>query len=205
MNGMRMGSVAAVACAITLVAAGGAQAADIQVTAGAGDGVGADGRCSLREAINSASDNDVASADGCVSGEPALDVIHLPAGTYQLSAGGGGDDDNAGGDLDVEGAVKITHDGPGLATIQSSGQDRVIDVQTGASAEIDGVTITGGHTLDGASSPTSQGADAENGGGIRNRGTLTLVDSVVRDNATGNGGNGSPGGRGGHGGGIFSE
>src|SRR5215218_282643 len=204
MNGMRRGSVAAAACVFTLATAGTAQAADIQVTAGAGDGVASDGQCSLREAINSASDNGLGSAVGCVQGETALDVIHLPAGTYQLSAGGS-DDTNAGGDLDVQGTVRITHDGAGVATIMGDGQDRVLDVQPAAAAELHGVTITGGRTLDGASSPSATGGGAEPGGGIRNRGSLALVDSTVSGNATGNGGDGATGGKAGDGGGVYAS
>jgi hypothetical protein len=65
-----------------LFAAGG-----IEVTAGTMAINGADGLCTLPEAIHAANAN-IASgpaAGECVAGEPGLDVIHLPAGTYTVS------------------------------------------------------------------------------------------------------------------------
>ena len=107
--------------------------------------------------------------------------------------------------------------------------DRVIDVALSETVEVDGVTVTGGHlpkSGDGApGAPGGMGAAGADGGGVRNRGTLTLRNSAVVNNIAGAGGTGGtgtgaspstegaegglgfggPGGRGGDGGGIFSD
>ena len=202
---MRLAAIAGVAVS-SIAAAAPAHAATIHVTAGAGDGVAADSTCSLREAVNAANDNDLSAASGCDhAGDPgsATDVIVVPAGTYDLSAGAG-DDANLSGDLDLTGRVEI--DGAGAAQTAISGTgDRVLDVRANAIVRVEGTTIKDGVTLSGASSasPGGNGASGEAGGGIRNASFLLLDDSVVTGNRAGAGGNaatGDPGGFGGEGG-----
>ena len=73
--------------------------------------------------------------------------------------------------IDKDLAIEGVGDGPRL---QANDRGRVIRVRAGAHARITGLVITGGRVTD----PHGQGL----GGGIENRGTLTLVDAVVRRN-----------------------
>ncbi len=74
-----------------------AQAATIPVTTTA-DVVGADGLCSLREAVFAAR-LDLA-VQGCPAGS-GDDVVQLEAKEYRLAPGGAGEDGNDSGDLDT--------------------------------------------------------------------------------------------------------
>src|SRR5438270_321446 len=69
-----------------------------------------DGRCSLREAVAAAA-TPGRRTDCAVAGRRA-NVIVLAAGRYALSIAPTGLDDNAGGDLNVAGAVPLTIVGP---------------------------------------------------------------------------------------------
>jgi hypothetical protein len=68
-------------------------------------------------------------------------------------------------------------DGEGNLTVDANATHRVFWVRTDVSAELRGVTVTGGATL-------------IYGGGIYNRGTVTLTNSTVSGNASGQGGGG---------------
>lgn len=192
------------------------------------DVVANDGQCSLREAITASRTH---APSGSKPGEcPAgtgNDVITLAPGHYLLSIPGAKEDANASGDLDVGSELTIRGAGAADTTIETNQPDRVLEVLPGASATIEGVTITGGHTPSGApggnvtgeaTSVGHEGETAEAGGGILNKGTLTLIDSTISGNTTGEGGaggsgTGNPGGNGiggfggagGAGGGIDSE
>jgi len=117
--------------------------------------------CSLREAIVAANT------------APSDDTINLPAGLYTLSITGTFEQMAAMGDLDVAANGKLTISGAGapVTTIDANGIDRVFELLTGATMELDGVTISGG-----APGSTSQG------GGILSEGTLTVTASTIRDN-----------------------
>ena len=176
-----------IAAALTVAAP--ASAATIQVTDN-GDGVTG---CTLRAAINAA--NGSGPTGTCTAGDPdpATDRIELPA-NFQFTATslGAGEEANATGDLDISGNVDIVGNG---GAITGSG-DRVIDIHSGA-VHITGATISGGVT-----------AGANDGGGIRSVGMLTLTNCVVAGNRTGSGAAGAAGaggGRGGGGGGIRSD
>ncbi len=143
-----------------------------------GDGVAADidGNLTLRAAIMEAN---------------ALDgdsVIILPAGTYYLNILNEMDSnlENAStGDLDITdltGSLTILGAGSGQTIISAaidasdidavSGlNDRVFDVLVGTELILEGVTVTGGTAIGGS------------GGGIRNVGRLSLVNTVVDGNA----------------------
>lgn len=132
-----------------------------------------DAHCSLREAILAANAR---------AGE---DVIVLRAGVYRLSLASAGEDLGATGDLDILDDLVLLGDGA-VDTIIDAGQiDRVIDVAPGVTVEIRDVTLRHGWVLGAGTS----------GGGIRNRGNLTLARSVVAVNAAPEG----------HGGGIASH
>ena len=192
---------------LPLVLAAPAAAADITVTSRVEAVVLNDGRCSLREAITAASTNAASgTAPGeCASGETALDVVHLGAGTYTLT-GDARDDANAGGDLDViGGALELRGAGRDVTTISADRVDRVVDVVgPDAVVTISGLTLTDGRAPNGTASELP-----EPGGGIRSAGTLTVRDSAIAGNRAGNGAPGDPagiagGGSGAHGGGVYA-
>jgi len=147
--------------------------------------------CSLRGAITAAN---------AESG----DTIRLPAGTYTLTIPSTAfEDANANGDLDITASLTLIGDGAATAIIQACapvppattcvGIDRVLDIdpgRKGINVQISGVTIRNGNM--------AAFADTR-GGGIRNRGTLTIADSVISGNASG-----FPGAVG-FGGGIMNE
>jgi hypothetical protein len=150
------------------------------------------GDCSLREAVEAA--NGDAVVDTCPGGT-GDDVIRLGTGTYLLATGGAGEDASVTGDLDaVGGNGALTIEGTGATTISAQGLgDRVLDILPAGTVTLRGVTITGG------------APPGENGGGIRNAGTLTLVDAAVVANRAADGAAGAPPGPGRSGGGIFSS
>ena len=97
--------------------------------------------------------------------------------------------------------------GPGASSLAVSGlsNSRVLEISSNVSVSISALTIRDGHATDGALS----GASGEDGGGIYNAGTLTLMNCVVSNNTAGNGhgyvsGFGLSGGAGGFGGGIYN-
>jgi CSLREA domain-containing protein len=197
--------VVAVACCAAPASALGATIT-VNTTA---DAQALDGLCTLREAITSANADAASSnrAGECAAGNGA-DTIVVPAGTYNLTVTGAPEDNNASGDLDISGPTTIAGAGAAVTTIDASAaHDRALRILPGASATIRGVTITGGHAPDGASgtshlgaagSPGGQGTgdpggDGEPGGGIRNDGTLSVIDTIMTRNAAGAGGRGGNG------------
>ena len=132
-------------------------------TADTADGV-CDVDCSLREAIIAA--NALAGAD----------TITLPASgvPYTLTIAGANEDAAATGDLDITADLAINGAGPLDSGISGSNLDRVFHVQ--AQVDISGVSVFNGVTTG-------------NGGGIRNEGLLTVVNSrIVWSGADGVGG-----------------
>ena len=164
---------------------------------------GDSGGCSLRSVIEAV---EAGTSNGCGTFESPTTTIHLPANTITL-----------GPQLVVnQGNMAIVGDESNPAgTVIKGGSDRVMEVKASATVELAGLEITGGHTPNGGTAP---GLYTENvvgkGGGILNKGSLTLEHAVVTENRTGNGdlglngsleGAGGSGGRGGSGGGIFNE
>ena len=159
------------------------------------DSLAGDGLCSLREAITAA--NADAPAGECAAGSGA-DVISLPAGFYSLTTAGADEDANATGDLDVTGDLTIQGAGAASTTIDGALQDRVLDVPTGVTVSLDGLTISGGRGVPGGAGPAGNptgflGGPGRGGGGILNAGTLTITNSAIEDNTTGAGGTGGSG------------
>jgi CSLREA domain-containing protein len=150
------------------------------------------GDCSLREALTAA--NGTSTVDTCPAGT-GDDVIRLGTGTYLLANGGAADNGNLTGDLDaLAGNGALTIEGTGATTISAQGLgDRVLDILAGATVMLRGVTVTGG------------APPGEDGGGIRNAGTLALVDAAVVANRAADGTAGGPPGAGHSGGGIWSS
>jgi hypothetical protein len=108
---------------------------------------------------------------------PVPSAITLPASGYGLRWTGPGEDAAASGDLDVAGDLSIVGAGPGLTIIQATGDDRAFDILPGASLTVSGARIRKGEIK------------IESGGGLRNHGSLTLIDVIVSSNrvATGSG------------------
>ncbi len=117
---------------------------------------------SLRDAVQQA--NDTAGPH----------TIYLEAATYDLTLTGSSssEDYNAYGDLDVRNDVTFIGAGANQTTIDASAipGDRAFEFQVGFTCHMEGVTLRGGSTPGSA------------GGAIRNRGNLTVSDSVITGN-----------------------
>jgi hypothetical protein len=126
-----------------------------------GDGIAEDslGNTTLRAAIMET--NALAGAQ----------TITIPAGIYLFTLVGIDEDAAAQGDLDITGDLTINGAGAATTTIDGGSLDRVFEIHLDAVINIDGVTIRNGN-------PTS------NGGGILNRGVMTLAKSVVTSNTS---------------------
>ncbi|WP_252275042.1 CSLREA domain-containing protein [Pseudomonas subflava] len=143
-----------------------AQQLSVTTTADEFDGACTAQHCSLREAI---------AAANATPDEPAS--IRLPAGTYPLSQPNGNDDQglpidenaNRVGDFDLLGQITLLGAGADQTLIDGGRSDRLIDVQPGADVELRGLTLTRGGTL-------------YDGGGIRNHGSLRLMEVTLLDN-----------------------
>ena len=138
-----------------------------------------DNLCTLREAIINANNNNQSGSTDCLAGS-GKDTIDLPiVGTYTLALGA----------LIITDDLTIT--GTGQATIiDGDGLDRVFDIDPNASGitvDISGLTI-------------QNGFHSTHGGGILNRGKLTLEGITVTRNTTGLGGGSRRGG-----GGIYND
>ena len=142
------------------------------------DELNADGDCSLREAIRAANTNSV--IDACTAGTGADDIVFdalVVPGTFALSIAGVGEEAALTGDLDITDDLTITGGGAGNTIIDGSGLDRVFETIDAITFNLTGLTVQGGVAAN------------EFAGGIQNRnGTVTISDSVVRDNVAWAGG-----------------
>ncbi len=154
-----------------------------------GDGVCSDGSsCSLRAAVMEA------------NALPGQNVVQIPAGTYTLQLDGEGD---AGGDLDINGALTLEGEGAANTVIDAAGIDRVVFVAGGIVADIVGVTLRNGDTdglggavmnrgiltiTDSEIVDSTSRSSFDGGGGIWNDGRMTVVSSTIAGNAAGGGG-----------------
>ncbi len=134
--------------------------------------------CSLRGAIIAANAN------------PGPDTINLPAGMYTLSIAGPGEDFSQTGDLDIRDDLTLVGAGAATTIIDGGGLDRVIHSDpagTGITVTISGVTIQNGAT-EVISFVVSDGGAVRNGTpfslGGNAGGTLTIMNSVIRDSST---------------------
>lgn len=139
---------------LTILAAGvflfnvSASAATINVTTTADEAGAAGSGCALREAITAI--NTSSATGGCPAGNGSSDTIIVPAGTYTLSLDGQGEDGNSTGDLDVtadmiiQGAGKVTTIISGNTAAADGARDRIFDIDTGVSLELNDMTITNG-------------------------------------------------------------
>lgn len=175
-------------------------------TAGAAMTVGStgdSGNCSLRAVIEAVEAN---TSNACGTVEGGTTTIDVPDNTITLSK-----------QLVIQkGNMAIVgNEGAPTLSVIKGGSERVLEVQASATVRIAGFEITKGHTPDGGLAPGLYTENVVgNGGGILNKGSLTLEHVVVTENHTGQGdlgmngpleGGGGSGGRGGSGGGIFNE
>ncbi len=120
--------------------------------------------CTLRQAINAAN------ASAGVADTILFDTtVFPPAGplvTILLS--------NAGDDLDITDSLTITGPGSSVLTLDQQNTARVFDITAGDTVTISDLTIAGG----------AENGDGDDGGGIRNLGTLTLTLVVLTGNVT---------------------
>jgi subtilisin family serine protease/Tol biopolymer transport system component len=94
-------------------------------------------------------------------------TLHISLANHPLVEGSF----DLGADLDVTGSVNVIGDEAKATVVDAAQSGRAFDVHVGATLTLERLTITGGNV-----SGTS-------GGGIRSRGTLNVVDSVVRANS----------------------
>lgn len=182
----RVGSRLVAALAAAAALPGTAAAATFHVTTTT-DQFGTGSACSLREAVTAANTN--AAMGGCPRGAGAADVIDLPAGIYALTRPGAVEDENVTGDLDVLTTVTLRGAGRGRTIIDARRLDRVLSVSFTGTLTVDRLTITGGLTHGAFGGP---GGPSEPGGGIYSVGAaLTVSDSEVVGNRTGDGGAGA--------------
>ena len=159
-----------------------------------GDDVTAgDNQLTLREALEAANTN-VIVGDAAAGSDTEVDTIAFADGlngTITLD----------GTQLTITDDVTITGLGADQLAVSGNNASRVFEIASGITAEITGLTITGGSQTFGGGLVnrgiltlnsvvvSDNTATASDGGGIRNNGTLTLTDSTVSDNtASGSGG-----------------
>jgi len=114
--------------------------------------------CTLRAAIQEA------------NGTPATrDLISVPAGFYQLTAGA----------LTISSNMEVSGEGALSTSVSGDGGDRVFDVAAGATVSLGAMTISDGR------------GNADNGhfgGNVRSAGTLAIVDSTLTNGQANSGG-----------------
>lgn len=154
------------------------------------DTIAADGKCTLREAIQNANNNAETNAD-CAAGSGSDTITFSLSGTITL------------GTIlpTIADAAGLTLDGTGQAvTISGNNVSRIAVVPPSASLTLNHMTIANGYTSDHGGAILSSGTlvilnsvFSENsayyfGGGIFNSGTLTITNSVFSGNTANKGG-----------------
>jgi CSLREA domain-containing protein len=205
---------------VALCTLGDAHAASITVNT-AVDEFGAGASCSLREAIQSANNN--ANFGGCIATGiyvgAITDVITLPSATFTLTREAT-DDNNDSGDLDIDSNLRIEGVSATNSVIRGdinendvAKRHRVIHIISGnvvlndltlrngienGSTAAGGLRISDNDSIVTLNSVTVTANSAGgNAGGILNRGTLNINDSLISNNETVNSDDG--------GGGIFNS
>ena len=153
---------------VNVAALAGPKTLTVTKTGDTNDGVCDLADCSLREAI-------------AVGGSG--DTIIIPTGIYTLTFGS---------ELTIDESLTLTGAGSGDTIIQAAvssadATHRVFTVTGQSNVAVSGVTIRHGNATSGDGSTQYPGAQ---GGGIYNRGTVTLTNSTVSDNTTNSNGGG---------------
>lgn len=108
---------------------------------------------------------------------PGPDTINIPAVTTLLELSGINEDNSLTGDFDITDILIIRGSGVDQTIVDGSALDRTFDIPNpNTTVRIENLTITGG------SLPSSLPALHKGGGGIRNRGNLTLHNVSIRNN-----------------------
>lgn len=148
-----------------------------------GDIIADDGFCSLREAITAANtDTPSGTLPGeCVAGN-GTDMIIIdnpkPSGFLFVSRSGAFEDNNLTGDLDILSSLTIQGSTNNQNVILVEGQiDRAFDIFPGNTVTFRYIDIIGGVA-------PNDGFNGEQGGGIRNQGALTLINTILASNRT---------------------
>ena len=184
---------------VSLFAAQPVLAAGITVNSLADTTVGGDGQCTLREALNNVNDATDTTTGDCRAGTGTGDTISFGVtGTITLTASNGTLMLTRNATIQGPGASSLVLDGG--CTINcgqpfSSNGVPVLQVGSGATATISGVTITRGGGSFGTGGITNLGsltvADSTItadygtlfGGGIENQGTMTVMRSAITANS----------------------
>lgn len=132
----------------------------------ADDELNSDGDCSLREAIQAANTDTV--IDACTAGS-GNDTITIPAGIYTLSILGANENFNATGDLDIRSDLTLNGASNATTILDGGNIDRVLDIHPGFIVQFTNLTV-------------QNGSPGTRGGGISNKGTLSLANSIVTSN-----------------------
>jgi hypothetical protein len=151
------------------------------------DGPFVAGQLDLREAIN------LANARG---GDQTITFASGLSSTITLNQGSGyGTLDLSGGNISIQGP------GANALTINGEGHSTVFTVDSGCTATIENLKITGGYSPDngggvenlgtlGVANCSISGNSSSIGGGIYNYGSLSLTDCTITDNVSSSGGGG---------------
>ena len=155
------------------------------------DATAGDRFCTLREAINNANANTDTTSGDCVAGSSDYTVTFAVTGTITLASATPAISDAAG----------LTVDGPGRDMLTISGGDavQVVNVPSGATLVLEGVTVAngaehegGGIHNEGVVRVSDSGIAANRaldggalGGGIYNSGALTVLNSMISNNFAG--------------------
>src|SRR4051794_13784150 len=183
MRGRNVWALAALGLALTAGNAGAAQlvvdspADAVDASVGDGKCASATGGCTLRAAVQEAD-----AADG-----PS--TVTIPAGRYRLTiapqpaAGSAADADPGNGDLDLSSTIEVKGAGGGRTILDGGGIDRVFETGSSAVAHLSDLTITGGD------STAHDSQEIDLGGGVLNKGAITLDRvELVANKADGGGG-----------------
>lgn len=129
-----------------------------------------DGDCTIREAIESANENQAIS--GCAKGQQRRDTILLQETQYTIGAAQD-EDQNQAGDFDVSANGPVTIRGKGRedTVIFQSGGDRVFDVLFSANLTLQRMRVSGGDV-------TSFASPDARGGNIRANGGKVILDQT---------------------------
>lgn len=165
----------------SLVVAANAQAAIINVTAGAVDNVNNNGNCSLVEAITSANTN--TAVDDCTAGG-GTDYLILPANSRFTFTAPNNSIDGANALPQITSPITIQGNGSIIerSTVSGTPDFRLINITNSGELALNNVTLQNG-------AATGAGYAAGSGGAILNRrGVLTLNNSTVRNSSANNDG-----------------
>lgn len=133
--------------------------------------------CTLRDAIDAAN-TDLAKG-GCTAGS-GTDIIDLQAGGPYTLVTADNDIDGANGLPSVESTMTINGNGEAIQREPSATGFRIFHIASTGNLTLDKVTISGGSAEMGDGSTNN-----DNGAGVYNRGTLTLIESTVTANGIG--------------------